>query len=225
VLAALVGLASLACVLLPLRALAAAGLRVPRAARWVVYFGGCGLGYMAVEVALLQKFGLFLGHPNYALSVVLAALLLSSGLGSLWSDRIVAALGNVRSVSYVLAGLVLGEYALLLPRLSAWITLPFALRCLLVAALVAPVGACLGVFVPTALERLKHDAAAFVPWAWGINGVFSVLAPVAAVALSITWGISALLLSALPIYMTVAWALPEPGAAGEQHGELAPTGT
>lgn len=44
------------------------------------------------------------------------------------------------------------------------------------AALVAPVGPGLGVFVPTALDRLKGDDAAFAPWAWGVNGIFSVLA-------------------------------------------------
>jgi spermidine synthase len=203
-----VGLAAAGCVLLPLRALAADGLRVPDAGRWALYFAGTGIGYMAVEIAFLQKFGHFLGHPNYALSVVLAVLLLASGLGSLFSAALVRALGQVRFVTYVLAALILAEYWLLLPRLREWIALPFPLRALIVAALVFPVGFCLGVFVPTALDRLKGDGAAFAPWAWGINGIFSVLAPVLAVALSITWGINALLLSAIPLYLAVGWAFP-----------------
>src|SRR6185295_3099257 len=70
ILLGVVGLAALACVYLPLRYLARrAGS--PATRRYGVYFAGAGLGYMAVEIALLQKFGLFLGHPNYALSVVL----------------------------------------------------------------------------------------------------------------------------------------------------------
>jgi spermidine synthase len=219
----IVGLASIACVALPLRALAGGGLRVPHAGRWALYFAGAGIGYMAVEIAFLQKFGHFLGHPNYALSVVLAALLMASGVGSLFSARITSALGQVRFVAYVLALVVLVEYGLILPRLPAWISLPFALRCAIVGGLVAPAGVCLGVFVPTALERLKDDAAAFAPWAWGINGIFSVMAPVAAVALSISWGINALLLSAIPVYLAVGWAFPaEASGTREKIEEDAP---
>ena len=204
----LMGVAALICIYLPLRLLAREGLRAPQAARYVVYFAGLGVGYMAVEIALLQKFGLFLGHPNYALSVVLAALLLTTGAGSLWAAAIVRAAQSVRFVAYALAGVVLAEYALVFPRLADWIALPFALRASIVFVLVAPIGVCLGVFLPSALDELKEKAAPFVPWAWGINGIFSVMAPVASVAWSMTWGINALLLSALPVYLLVGWSLP-----------------
>jgi spermidine synthase len=204
----IVGVAALVCVYLPLRFLSRDGLRVPQAWRLVVYFAGLGVGYMAVEIALLQKFGHFLGHPNYALSVVLAALLLATGVGSLSAAVIVRAARSVRFVAYALAVVVLAEYTLVFPRLPDWIGLPFALRALVVFALVAPIGVCLGVFFPSALDELKERAAPFVPWAWGINGIFSVMAPVASVAWSITWGIGALLLSALPVYLLVGWSLP-----------------
>jgi hypothetical protein len=208
---ALVGVVATACTLLPLRFLAADGLRAPHAARWVLYFAGTGVGYMAVEIAFLQKFGHFLGHPNYALSVVLAVLLLASGLGSMASAAIVGALGQLRFTTYVLTALLIAEYALVLPRLAGWIGLPFGVRCAVVAALVFPVGLCLGVFTPVALDRLKAEGAAFAPWAWGINGIFSVMAPVAAVGLSISWGINALLLSAIPVYLAVGFAFPPAG--------------
>ncbi len=168
-----------------------------------------GIGYLAIEIALLQKFGLFLGHPNYALSVVLASLLLTSGLGSLFSGTIIKALREVRFVSYTLAALILLEYGLVFPRLLAMIVLPFWVRTLIVCVLVAPIGLCLGTFVPSALEGLKSTAPAFVPWAWGINGIFSVLAPVLSVGFSMTWGINALLLAAIPIYLLVGWVLPK----------------
>jgi hypothetical protein len=197
---------------------------VPQAGRWALYFAGTGVGYMAVEIAFLQKFGHFLGHPNYALSVVLAVLLLASGLGSLFSASLLRVLGQVRFVTYLLAAILLIEYGLLLPRLPGWIVLPFAVRALIVAALVFPAGFCLGVFVPTALDRLKGDRAAFAPWAWGINGIFSVLAPVLAVALSITWGINALLLSAIPLYLAVGWAFPTAaGVAADVRPDDLPT--
>ena len=79
---------------------------------------GPGSGYLAIEVALLQKFGLLLGHPNYALSVVLATLLLATGLGALSSSRIAGRLGGLRFVVYLLAALMLAEYFFLFPRLS-----------------------------------------------------------------------------------------------------------
>lgn len=205
---AAIGLAALVCIYLPLRYLMGRRVRTPEAWRYGVFFAGTGVGYLAIEIALLQKFGLFLGHPNYALSVVLAALLFASGVGSLFSGAIVKALGQVRFVSYVLAVVVLAEHGLALPRLPGLIGLPFGVRAAIVSALVAPIGVCLGTFVPSALERLKPSAPAYVPWAWGINGIFSVLAPVLSVGFSVTWGINALLLAALPVYLAVGWVFP-----------------
>jgi hypothetical protein len=173
-----------------------------------VFFAGIALGYLAIEVALLQKFGLFLGHPNYALSVVLAALLFASGLGSLFSAEIVRALGHLRYVSYVLAALVLGECLLVLPRLGGWVGLPFATRVVLVVLLVLPLGVCMGTFFPSALETIKKSAPEFGPWAWGLNGIFSVMAPVLSVGISTTYGINALLLAAVPVYLLAAASLP-----------------
>jgi hypothetical protein len=204
------GLAAGVCIYLPLRHLARGGQALTGAARHVVFFSGIGLGFMAIEVALLQQFSLFLGHPNYALSVVLAALLLTSGTGALFSEEVVRVLGRLRYVSYVLAAVVLGEYLLAFPRLATRVGLPFAPRVAIVFALVAPIGLCLGVFFPWALERIKQTQPAFVPWAWGLNGIASVVAPVLSVGVSMTWGIGVLLIGALPVYLLAGMVLPEP---------------
>jgi hypothetical protein len=209
----IVGLAAALGIYVPLRRLAGGGLRARGAARYAAFFAGTGVGYMALEIAFLQKFGLFLGHPNYALSVVLAVLLLATGAGSLWSAAIVRRLGGqLRFVSYALAAAVLLEHLALLPLLRGLLGLPFPARVGVAVFLVAPIGCLLGVFVPTALERLKPEAPAFVPWAWGINGMFSVLAPLLSIAVSMTWGISALLLAAIPVYLMVGWVYPPPAA-------------
>jgi predicted membrane-bound spermidine synthase len=200
-------------VLVPLRQFAARGLHVPGAARHLVFFAGTGLGYLAIELALLQKFGLLLGHPNYALSVVLAALLLFTGLGALGSRRIAAALRGLRFVVYALAALMIVEYLLLFPRLPSLATSPFLVRVLVVFALVAPIGTLLGTFVPVAVDHLKETAPALVPWAWGVNGLASVVAPVLGAAFSMTWGIGALFLAAIPVYLVVGWAAPSLPAA------------
>jgi spermidine synthase len=204
----LVSSAAILCVYLPLRLLAAPGARFAPAGRYAVFFAGLGLGFLGIEVALLQKFGLFLGHPNYALSVVLAALLFASGVGSLLSPLLARAPQGLQGLSLALAATVLVEHFVvlpLLPRLVAW---PFAARAALTFALVAPIGLLLGAFLPAGLEPLKAEAPAYVPWAWGVNGIFSVLAPVLAVAVSMTWGMGTLLLSALPAYLLAALALP-----------------
>lgn len=216
----LVSLAAVFCIAVPLRHLTRKGARAPGARRFAVFFACIGLGYLAIEMALLQKFGLFLGHPNYALSVVLAALLLATGLGSLFSARILRAAGSVRVLALALAAVVVLEQALALRRLPDLIGLAFPLRVLVVSGLVAPIGVLLGTFFPTALDRLKGEASPFAPWAWGINGIFSVVAPLLSVGVSMTWGINALLLGALPFYLVAGLVLREPQAreAAPTHG-------
>jgi spermidine synthase len=210
-----IGAAALLCVQLPLRLMSQPP---PRSRRLAVYFAGLGIGYMAVEIALLQTFGLFLGHPNYALSVVLASLLLTSGVGALYAPQILAALGGVRFVAYAVAGVILLEALVILPLLPRMLTLPFGARVAATFLLVLPVGTGLGTFLPTGLEALKRETPAAVPWAWGVNGVFSVLGPVLGVAFSITWGMRALLLAAVVVYLVAALAYPgvrpQPDPAG-----------
>lgn len=205
----LVGLAAIICVWVPLRLMGAAPGEGSRRWRYAVAFAGTALGYLAIEIALFQKFSLFLGHPNYALSVVLAVLLLSTGLGSLFSAPIVRTLRGAGMVSFALAGVLLLEHRFILPKLASWVALPFMARAMIVAGLVMPLGLLMGTFVPTALDRLKAGGdARFVPWAWGINGIFSVLAPVLSIGLSVTWGINVLLLTAIPLYLVVGLTFP-----------------
>lgn len=202
-------LAALLCVVLPLRLLAHRGLRVPNTGRLALFFGGLGLGYLMIEMALLQKFGLFLGHPNRALSVVLASLLVASGIGALGSSALVSRLGGLRWISYSLSGLVLLEYLVLFPRLGAWIEWPFSMRVAVASLAILPIGVLLGAFFPWGLGRLKDNAVPFVPWAWGLNGIASVIAPIVSIGVSMTWGIDAVLLGALPVYLVVAASAPE----------------
>jgi spermidine synthase len=209
VLAATVSVVMIAAIFLPLRFLFRRGLPTEGKSRIGLYCAGAALGYLAVEVALMQLFGLFLGHPNYSISVVLATLLLSSGLGSLWARAILARLGNVRFVAYLFSAMIFAEYFLVFPRLSSILGLPFLARGLIAAVLVLPIGICLGVFLPTILEAMKRQSPHLVPWAWGVNGIFSVLAPLIAVAVATTFGITALLLSSVPVYLMVAFSFPE----------------
>ena len=105
------------------------------------------------------------------------------------------------------------EVLVVFDRLADWIGQPFALRVAITFLLVTPIGLLLGTFLPAGLEQLKRVAPSFTPWAWGVNGAFSVLAPVLAVAFSMSWGTSALLLAALPVYLFTAAVLPPSAAA------------
>ncbi len=172
-----------------------------------VYFLMLGLGYLVVEIPMLQQFTLFLGHPIYSITVVLASLLVASGCGSLLGERL-AGRGHPAGVAMIftsllalLAAVALGLGDLL--RLN--VGLPFAVRVLIAVAILTPIGILLGMPFPLGL-RILHAASAsrFVPWAWAINGAASVAAPVIAMLVAITWGFSITFLIGTAAYLTAA---------------------
>jgi hypothetical protein len=134
-------------------------------------------------------------------------LLFTSGVGSWYSATVVTRLGGPRFVAYALSGLVLAQ-VLLLPHPADLVAWPFGLRVALVIALVGSAGFLMGMFLPTGLDRLKTRAPSFVPWAWGLNGIASVLAPVLSVGLAIGYGNTLLLVVALPLYLLAGACLP-----------------
>jgi hypothetical protein len=170
-------------------------------ARAVWFFAAIGLGFLLLEIALIQRFVLFLGFPTYALSVVLFSLLAFTGLGSLLSTR----LGDARrTLIWALAvGCVLIAAAAfgLQPLLRGLVEWPFAARVALSVVLLAPAGLALGMAMPIGLTRLAGLHPGAVPWGWAVNGIASVLASVLAVALAVTWGFAAVTLVALGCYL------------------------
>jgi spermidine synthase len=199
---------AVACVWWPLRKLKQAQQPATQSWRYGVIFSGTAVAFMAIEMALLQRFGLFLGHPNYALSVVLAGLLFTSGIGAFLSERLSGWLRGPRNIAYLLAGFALMECFFAFPYLSRWQVDAFLPRAAIVIALIAPLGVLMGTFVPLALDTLKRIAPSLAPWAWGVNGIFSVMAPILSVAFSITWGVNALFLASIPVYIVASWCFP-----------------
>jgi hypothetical protein len=186
----------------------------------LLFFAAIGLGFLVLEVVLIQRFVLFLGFPTYALSVVLFSLLVFTGAGAWLSARFTdppRALVVALSAAIVLIGLA--AFALQ-PLLEALIDLPFAARVALSVALLAPVGLALGMAMPIGLRRLSGLHPEGVPWAWSINGVTSVLASVLALVVAINWGFTAATLVALVCYVGALvhvlagrWPESEPPAA------------
>ncbi|MEJ5311634.1 MAG: hypothetical protein WHX52_17880 [Anaerolineae bacterium] len=177
-------------ILLPVAALRRGGGVGRRAG--LVYFGLLGLGFMLVEVPLLQRFILFLGHPAYAMTTVLFAILLFSGIGSALSQHI-----SARLALALLVGLI-GGYAVGLPWLFArTLALPLGARMLVAALTLAPAGLLMGMPFPQGLRRLGElptRPTLLVPWAWGINGALSVVASVLAALLALSSGFDVVLL-------------------------------
>jgi hypothetical protein len=186
-------------VLLALAVVAAGGLvLMPVAAlrrqegalgRTSIYFALLGLGYLFVEIPLMQRFILFLGHPAYALAVVLFAILLFSGVGSAISHRF--------SLGLVLALLpaLVGVYVLGLPRLfEATLALPLWARMVVAVATLAPPGFLMGIPLPKGIALLEERSPSLIAWAWGVNGAVSVVASILAALLALSFGFSVVLI-------------------------------
>ncbi len=186
------------------------GARLPKngAVRWFLpYFLAIGIGYILIEVALIQKFVLFLGHPTYALTVVIFSLLLASGAGSFFSrsliggrrDRLVTVLGIAFALVAVLAAVVP-------PLLTAGVGLRGTVKVLLTVALLAPAGFAMGMPFPTALRMLDRHHSSAVRWAWSLNAAASVAGSVGALVLGLYLGLMQTLLLGGALYL-VALAL------------------
>ena len=164
----------------------------------LLYFVAVGLGYIMVEIAFIQRFVLFLGHPTYALTVVVFLLLLSSGAGSLASRRW---LGQSSSawlpLTIIVAALLL--YVFILPGfLNALVGVAFMAKLLISAALLVPLGFAMGMPFPTGLRALAGGPATVpanagessVEWAWAMNAASSVLGSVLAMVIAIEFGLN-----------------------------------
>jgi len=189
---------SLVFLVAPLAAFRRRAVRTRGRGVFVLYFLLLGAGFMFVEIPLIQKFTLYLGHPVYAFAAALATLLGASGLGSLMGER----LGGARRwlPFVVVAGLAVAYPAALDRVLGATLGWPLAARVALAAAALAPLGFFLGMPFPAGIRALGEREPALVPWAWAANGCASVVGPAAAVLMATSWGHNAVLAAAAVAY-------------------------
>jgi len=184
----------------------------------LLYFVAIGLGYILVEIAFIQRFVLFLGHPTYALTVVIFLLLLSSGAGSLFS-RLWLPRAKMAWMPLVLVVVTLSLYVLLLPgRLAALVGIAFAYRLLVSAILLIPLGFLMGMPFPSGLRALASTTAPefgaectgdnAVEWAWAMNAAASVLGSVLAMVIAIQFGLTVTLACGAVAYLLALSAIP-----------------
>ncbi|WP_439816326.1 hypothetical protein [Zavarzinia sp. CC-PAN008] len=157
-----------------------------------LYFAAIGTGFMLVEIALLQRLGTFLGHPVYALSVVLFSLILATGIGSAVSERV----RLVRPVHVALWAALTVLYVATLPLwlpglLAELVAQSFMARAAACIAVLFPGGFLMGMAFPTGMRLVTARDASLTPWLWGINGAAGVLAAGMAVLISLGAGINA----------------------------------
>jgi hypothetical protein len=172
-----------------------------------------------VEIAFIQRFVLFLGHPTYALTVVIFLLMLSSGAGSLLSRRWLPRTELVW-VPLALVVLALAADVFFLPHaLATWVGLPFDYRLLMSVALLAPLGFVMGMPFPTGLRALAIGLALdtgsgaigpdnAVEWAWAMNAAASVLGSVLAMVIAIQFGLTVTLACGVAAYLFAILLLP-----------------
>jgi len=140
--------------------------------REFVYFCALGLGFMALEIPIIQILSMYLGHPTYGLTVALVALLLSSGAGSLLADRVDAPRWvPCAIVAALLAVLTAGAF----PLLHATLDLADPARFAIALAMLVACGVPMGMPLALGVRRLGSRDTRAIPWAWGINGAASVI--------------------------------------------------
>ncbi|MBI3476482.1 MAG: hypothetical protein HY010_12185 [Acidobacteria bacterium] len=178
---------------------------------WIqlLYFVAVGLGFILVEIAFIQRFVLFLGHPTYALTVVIFLLLLSSGGGSLVSRRWLTEPARVWIPLLLLVAAICIHVVVLPGLLNALVGLPFVVKLLISALLLIPLGLAMGMPFPTGLRALAgaeslvqgETTGNAVEWAWAMNAASSVLGSVLAMVIAIYWGLNTTLACGAVAYL------------------------
>jgi hypothetical protein len=171
-------------------------------ARTLAFFSGLGAGFILLEIAIIQKLTLFLGQPMYSLTVTLFALLVFTGLGSLWlAPRLPVTSRHawIIPLSIVLYVALFNEFS---PALfQSWIGASLVVRIALAGAVLAPLGLLLGVPFPYGLSVANRLNPFLATWAWAVNACMTVIGSIASVVLSMNFGFAAVLWVAALIYV------------------------
>jgi hypothetical protein len=186
-------------------------LRQDRPILWAgaAYFSLIGAGFMFVEIALIQRLSVFLGHPIYALGVLLFTIIASAGLGSFLSERLPLARRPWVFVYPVVIALAVLAVRLILPILSSQtVSASMLVKILASIAAIVPLGLLLGTAFPTGMRLVMFTRSAETPWYWALNGVFGVLCAALTVFISIYSGISMSLYIGAFCYVLILLCIP-----------------
>lgn len=211
----LVTIASVILILLPLRFLRRrGGCRMGT----LIYFSGLGIGYMFVEIVLIQRFLLTSGNPIQAAAVVISGMLVFSGVGSLLSARLIGGRRRALTLLFLIILIILAYVLFLTPLLQATAALPSAARVVLSLLIIAPAALLMGMPFPLGIRLLAGTSEHEIPWAWGVNGCLSVIGSVLAAVIAVEFGFATVMvLAALAYAMALSagwaglWQFPQSG--------------
>ena len=167
-----------------------------------VYFAALGLGFMFIEIALLQKFSVFVGGPVYSMAITLASILVFSGVGS-YIARVFRRRPG-RGLALVITALLIAtaaEMLLLKHAMPHLMGLALPMRWLVTAASLLPLGLFMGMPFPTGLRLVERMDESIRPWAWGVNAFATVIGSMLCVLVSIHAGFTTALAAAMGIYV------------------------
>ncbi|MGH9108404.1 MAG: hypothetical protein ACRDY3_02875 [Acidimicrobiales bacterium] len=203
---------------------------LPRKGRSALFFASLGFGFMFFEITLMQELNLFLGYPTYAVTITLMSLLVFTGLGALLSGRVVHRTRVVPVLLAVIAALAVFYLVGLTPMTDALLSAPMAARIVVTFFVLAPLGLCLGMFMPLGLGQVASmgdHPREYVAWGWAVNGFASVVGSALATILSMSFGFDFVIGLALVAYVlaSAAWLLltrTGPGGGHAGPGESPP---
>lgn len=178
----------------------------------ILYFACLGLGYIMIEIALIQRFTLFLGQPVYTMLTIISGMLIFSGIGSALSVKILKVLKNT---IYVFASIAVLTILIAVVNgfiFNALVRADIYWKILVSILMIAPLAFCMGMPFPIGMSRIatspptplskgEGTTNAVVAYAWGVNGFFSVIGAVAAVMLSMSYGFKMVFVISAAIYV------------------------
>ncbi|MBE2219465.1 MAG: class I SAM-dependent methyltransferase [Ignavibacteria bacterium] len=170
--------------------------------KYITYFALLGLGYIIIEICLIQRFTLFLGQPVYTMLTVISTMLLFSGIGSMYSEKILTIFKNKPLPVFVIIAALTLLIGLLSPALfSSLARLEILWRVVISVVLIAPLAFFMGIPFPYGMSRITNNTKYLVAYGWGVNGFFSVMGSVLVVMLSMSYGFSVVFILSACLYI------------------------
>ena len=206
-------------ILIPLSRFSSTGLQFKKIFPFLFYFSGLGIGFIFIEIVMIQLFSLLLGEPVYTFAIVLSALLLFTGAGAFISSKYkLKPIRTLRLSIIVLSALLLVASLILPSLLRVAIALSMPIRVILAILLIMPLGILLGIPFPAGIDIISRQAPSLIPWAWGVNGFFTVIGSVLAIILSMSTGFQSVLWIAIAIYLVSMLVITRvPGSLPIRH--------
>lgn len=188
-------------VLLPLRSSSIGKQKDIGAGSLITYFSCLGAGFITVEIVFIQKFTHLIGSPLYTYATVLFTMLISAGIGSAASEKFGIAAHRRWMIPFIMILSLGAALMLAYPSLSQLaLELPIFGRVLVSAAMMFPVGVFLGMPFPLGILAIAHKPRAVVAWAWGMNGLFTVVGGFLSMLISMAFGFNVAITFALALY-------------------------